>query len=59
MSAAPLIFTPFGEDYVREGTPVLRVLACACVFQATIALYISVALVSAVSAFGFSPLTVH
>jgi hypothetical protein len=29
---------------VREGTPVLRVLACACVFQATIAPYISVVL---------------
>jgi hypothetical protein len=43
VSAAPLILIPFGEDYVREGTPVLRVLACACVFQATIALYISVA----------------
>jgi hypothetical protein len=43
VSAAPLILIPFGEDYVREGTPVLRVLACACVFHATIALYISVA----------------
>jgi O-antigen/teichoic acid export membrane protein len=43
VSAAPLILIPFGEDYVREGTPVLRVLACACVFQATIALYMSVA----------------
>jgi MrcB-like, N-terminal domain len=43
VSAAPLILIPVGEDYVREGTPVLRVLACACVFQATIALYISVA----------------
>ena len=43
VSAAPLILIPFGEDYVREGTPVLRVLACACIFQATIALYISVA----------------
>jgi MrcB-like, N-terminal domain len=41
VSATPLILIPFGEDYVREGTPVLRVLACA--FQATIALYISVA----------------
>ena len=38
VSAAPLILIPFGEDYVREGTPVVRVLACACVFQATIVL---------------------
>jgi hypothetical protein len=33
VSAAPLILIPFGEDYVREGSPVLRVLACACVFH--------------------------
>ena len=43
VSAAPLMLIPFGEDYVSEGTPVLRVLACACVFQAAIALYLSVA----------------
>jgi O-antigen/teichoic acid export membrane protein len=41
--AAPLILIPFGEDYVRESTPVLRVLACGCVFQAAIALYLSIA----------------
>ena len=58
VSAAPLILIPFGEDYVREGTPVVRVLACACVFQATIVLTYR-SLVSAVSAFGFSLLAVH
>jgi hypothetical protein len=43
VSAAPLLLIPFGAEYVDEGTPVLRVLACACVFQATIALYLSIA----------------
>jgi hypothetical protein len=43
IAAAPLILLPFGEDYVRESTPVLRVLACGCVFYAAIALYVAVA----------------
>jgi O-antigen/teichoic acid export membrane protein len=43
VAAAPLLMVPFGEDYVRESTSVLRILACACVFRAAIVLYIAVA----------------
>jgi O-antigen/teichoic acid export membrane protein len=39
VSAAPLILLPFGQEYVGASTPVLRVLACASIFQAAIALY--------------------
>lgn len=41
--AAPVILLPFGEDYVRESTSVLRLLACGCVFYAAIALYVAIA----------------
>jgi O-antigen/teichoic acid export membrane protein len=43
VAAAPLIMLPFGDDYVREGTPVLRILACGCVFRAATVLYIGIA----------------
>jgi O-antigen/teichoic acid export membrane protein len=43
IAAAPLILLPFGEDYVRESTPVLRLLACGCVFYAALALYVAIA----------------
>ncbi|MEN3279120.1 MAG: hypothetical protein V7607_260 [Solirubrobacteraceae bacterium] len=43
VAAAPLIMLPFGEDYVRESTSVLRILACACVFRAASVLYIALA----------------
>ena len=43
IAAAPLILLPFGEDYVRESTSVLRVLACGCAFYGAIALYIAIA----------------
>jgi O-antigen/teichoic acid export membrane protein len=40
--AAPLLLWPFGPDYVREGTPVLRLLLLAGAFRATIFLFIAV-----------------
>jgi O-antigen/teichoic acid export membrane protein len=43
VAAAPLIMLPFGADYVHEGTSVLRILACACVFRGISILYIAVA----------------
>jgi O-antigen/teichoic acid export membrane protein len=43
VAAAPLIMLPFGEDYVRESTSVLRILACACLFRAVTILYIAIA----------------
>jgi O-antigen/teichoic acid export membrane protein len=43
VAAAPLILLPFGPDYVREGAPVLRLLACACVFRVTVMVYIAIA----------------
>jgi O-antigen/teichoic acid export membrane protein len=43
IAAAPLILLPFGEDYVRESSSVLRLLACGCVFYAVLALYVAVA----------------
>jgi O-antigen/teichoic acid export membrane protein len=43
IGAAPLILLPFGEDYVRESSSVLRVLACGCGFYAAIALYVAIA----------------
>jgi O-antigen/teichoic acid export membrane protein len=41
--AAPLILLPFGPDYVREGTPVLRLLAVASLFRGVITLFEAVA----------------
>lgn len=41
--AAPLILLPFGPDYVREGTPVLRLLAVASLFRGVITFYEAVA----------------
>jgi O-antigen/teichoic acid export membrane protein len=41
--AAPLILLPFGPDYVREGTPVLRLLAVASLFRGAITFYEAVA----------------
>jgi O-antigen/teichoic acid export membrane protein len=43
VAAAPLIMLPFGDDYVRESSSVLRILACACVFRAVSILYLAVA----------------
>ena len=40
--AAPVLLWPFGPDYVREGTPVLRLLLFAGAFRATIFLFIAV-----------------
>jgi O-antigen/teichoic acid export membrane protein len=37
--AAPLLLSPFGSEYERESAPVLRVLACATVFRATVGFY--------------------
>ena len=41
--AAPLILMPFGPDYVREGTSVLRLLAIASLFRGLITFYEAVA----------------
>jgi O-antigen/teichoic acid export membrane protein len=41
--AAPLILLPFGPDYVREGTSVLRILAIASLFRGAITFYEAVA----------------
>ena len=41
--AAPLILKPFGPGYVRESTSALRIMACACLFYAAIALYQAIA----------------
>jgi O-antigen/teichoic acid export membrane protein len=43
IAAAPLILLPFGENYVRHSSSVLRLLACGCVFYAVLALYAAVA----------------
>lgn len=43
VAAAPLILLPFGDDYVRESTPVLRILACGCLFRAATMFYIAIA----------------
>jgi O-antigen/teichoic acid export membrane protein len=43
VAAAPLIMLPFGDDYVRESTSVLRILACACAFRAVSTLYLAIA----------------
>jgi O-antigen/teichoic acid export membrane protein len=43
IAAAPVILLPFGEDYVRESSSVLRLLACGCVFYAALALYVAIA----------------
>jgi O-antigen/teichoic acid export membrane protein len=36
--AAPLFMLPFGQEYVRDSTPVLRILVCATPFRAVVAL---------------------
>jgi O-antigen/teichoic acid export membrane protein len=43
VAAAPLILVPFGADYVHGGTPVLRILACGCLFRAVSILYEAIA----------------
>jgi O-antigen/teichoic acid export membrane protein len=43
IAAAPLILLPFGQDYVRERSSVLRLLACGSVFYAALALYVALA----------------
>ena len=43
VAAAPLILLPLGGDYVRESAPVLRILACGCLFRAATVLYITIA----------------
>jgi O-antigen/teichoic acid export membrane protein len=40
--AALLFMLPFGEEYVRESTPVLRILVCASLFRAAVALVAAV-----------------
>jgi O-antigen/teichoic acid export membrane protein len=41
--AAPILLMPFGEDYVREGTPLLRILGVAVVFRTVILVFQAVA----------------
>jgi O-antigen/teichoic acid export membrane protein len=41
--AAPLVLAPFGDDYVREGTPILRLLLLASACRAVIFLFFAVA----------------
>ena len=43
VAAAPLILSPFGADYVRESTSVLRLLACGSGFYAVLVLYVAIA----------------
>jgi O-antigen/teichoic acid export membrane protein len=43
VAAAPLLMLPFGADYVRESTLVLRILACGCLFRAISTLYMAIA----------------
>jgi O-antigen/teichoic acid export membrane protein len=43
VAAAPLLLLPFGDDYVRESSSVLRILACGCLFRAISMLYMAVA----------------
>jgi O-antigen/teichoic acid export membrane protein len=43
IAAAPIILLPFGPDYVREGAPVLRILAIGGLFRAASFLYIAIA----------------
>jgi O-antigen/teichoic acid export membrane protein len=42
-AAAPLILLPFGADYADGGAPVLRILACGCLFRAVSILYEAIA----------------
>jgi O-antigen/teichoic acid export membrane protein len=42
-AAAPLLLFPFGPDYVSESTPILRILACGCLFRAISMLYMAIA----------------
>jgi O-antigen/teichoic acid export membrane protein len=41
--AAPVILLPFGPEYARVGTPLLRILACGCLFRIISFLYIAIA----------------
>jgi O-antigen/teichoic acid export membrane protein len=43
VAAAPLLLVPFGADYVRESSSVLRILACGCLFRAISVLYMALA----------------
>ena len=43
VAGAPLILAPFGADYAREGTDLLRLMALASVFRAAMALFVAVA----------------
>jgi O-antigen/teichoic acid export membrane protein len=43
VAAAPLILSPFGGDYAREGAPVLRILACGGMLRAITLLYAAIA----------------
>ncbi len=38
VALAPLVMLPFGEDYVRESTSLLRLLVCGSVFRAVVVL---------------------
>ncbi len=42
VAAAPLALKPFGAQYVASGTTVLRLMACASLFRAAVALYCAV-----------------
>jgi O-antigen/teichoic acid export membrane protein len=39
MLLAPVLLIPFGSDYVREATPIVRLLACASVFRGGLYLF--------------------
>ena len=41
--AAPILLSPFGEDYAREATPLLRILGVAVVFRTVILVFQAVA----------------
>jgi O-antigen/teichoic acid export membrane protein len=45
LAGAGLILLPFGPAYASAGAPVLRLLACACVFRAVIGLFSAICLV--------------
>jgi O-antigen/teichoic acid export membrane protein len=42
IAAAPIILLPFGDDYVRESSSVLRLLAFGCAPSAALALYVAI-----------------
>jgi O-antigen/teichoic acid export membrane protein len=41
--AAPLVLIPFGADYVRDASEVLRLLALASLFRVVLALFVALA----------------